>query len=442
MNKFKPNLSVHFVGVGGAGMSVLCKLLLLKNFNVSGSDASNSNTVLELIKGGLRFSLGHNANNVDGADVVVYSSAISNDNCEIIRARQLKKAVLKRSELLDLVLKSYKKSIGIAGTHGKTTSTSMLTEILYNNYKNATALIGGESVNLGSFVYSDINDVIISEVCEFNKSIKDITVDYPVCLNVDNDHLDCYGDVTFLRDEFFSYLDRGKIKFINADDSFLRKYNCKKVVTFGIENDCNYRALNVKKVGKFYKFDLYIDNVFAKEFELNVFGKHNVYNALSSIAVAHKLFKLNLEGIAVSIKNFKGVKRRYEKIPTKLNKNVYADYAHHPTEIKKSIETAKEVLNDDFITVFQPHTYSRTRLLFNDFITALKDCELILYKEYPARESYDQNASALSLSKRLNNSLYAEDFETLIKLIESSCKGNVLLLGAGDLYDKIKNTDN
>ena len=441
MNEFNEKLRVHFIGVGGAGTSLLCRFLLSKNFYVSGSDVCKSKVVEDLISLGLEFNNNHDASVIDNVDVVVYGNAIKEDNVELSRARFLSKAIYKRSELLDLIIKSHKKSIGVSGTHGKTTSTSMLTKILIDNGVNLTSMIGGESLNTKSFTYSGKNDVIVSEVCEYEKSIRDISVLYPVCLNVDNDHLDSYGNIFNLKEEFYNFLSRGKIKFINADDYYLKKYKGKRTVTFGIKNDCDYRAVNLTSNNGKYSFYLKVKGSIKCKVILQVYGIHNVYNALSAIAVANKVFGIDFDNISRSLLGFIGVKRRFETIKTNSNKNVICDYAHHPTEIVETLRVMKELFGNDYAVVFQPHTYSRTKLLFDDFVCAFENEETIIFKEYPARERYDKTASAYRLCRCIKNSKYVADVNRLVDYIKKLKVNNVIVLGAGDLYDKIKNAD-
>ena len=224
MGKNIKNLTAHFIGVGGAGMSVLCAFLLSKNFIVSGSDLKRTDIICELEKKGLKFYLGHNKENVYDKDVIVYSSAINESNEELEFSKRLNKAIYSRAELLKIVVDCYKNSVGISGSHGKTTATSMLCNVLNYNNLNPTCLIGGVDCNLGGYLFGNSN-VLVCEICEFNRNVKDITTKYSVCLNVDNDHLDTYGCIDELKFEFFKYLERGKFKFINLDDKYLKEFN-------------------------------------------------------------------------------------------------------------------------------------------------------------------------------------------------------------------------
>lgn len=436
MSKNVKNFRVHFIGVNGAGMSVLCSLLLTKNFTVSGSDIKRTSVTCELEKRGLTFYLGHDKQNVKNADVVIYSSAISENNEELVFAKKMKKAVYSRAELLKLVIDCYKKSIGISGSHGKTTVTSMLSNVLHYSNLSPTCLIGGEDCNLGSFLSGNKN-ILVSEICEFNKNVKDIKTKYTACLNVDNDHLDSYGSIENLKMEFFNYLDRSKIKFINLDDKFLCDYKGKNIVTYAIENQSTFKAENLTIENNKYQFDLYVKSEFKHKFKLNVVGKHNVYNALCVIAIAKTVFNLEYKTIYEGLLQFKGVKRRMEVLGSIEDKTIIADYAHHPTEIKSTINTVKEVYHNNYLLVFQPHTYSRTKLLYDEFLAVLKGENVIVFKEYPARENYDYLGSSERLASELNAD-YVEEFEKLMEKIKSCKSNNVIVIGAGDLYDLVK----
>lgn len=441
MVKSKVKLKVYFIGVGGAGMSVLAKLLLNKNFEVYGSDINKSKTVDSLIEKGLTFYNFHDENNVNNKDIIVYSSAINSDNVELIKAKELKKTVYSRAELLDIIINSYKKSVGVAGSHGKTTASSMIANVLKFASVDFTALLGGEDINLGNFAYHNKNRVLLSEICEYDKNISKQSPKLALLLNIDNDHLDSYGSLENLKNEFFSYLDRAKYKVINLDDNSLRLYKGRNVISYGIQNNADYTAKNLVSNGGKYSFDLYYKQKYIKTFSLNVYGYHNVYNALATICVCHTYFNISFDKIYSGILSFKGVLRRFEEVKLLKNKTVVLDYAHHPTEIEKAIETANEVFNNNYLLVFQPHTYSRTQILFNDFIKVLSNKNAIIYKEYPAREKYNQKGSAKRLSKHVENSTYVFNFQTLLSTIKNSKEDNVLILGAGDLYDKIKNAE-
>ncbi len=434
MNKKLKNLTVHFIGVGGAGMSVLCKYLLCKNFSVSGSDKIESQTVRDLISLGLKFYQGHNHNAVDCADVVIYTSAISEENPELVRARYLKKSILKRSELLSLILKIHAISIGISGSHGKTTASFMLSEILQTAGVLNNSFIGGE------YKVNDYNDskIALAEVCEFDRNIDLLSVDYPICLNIDCDHLDTYGNLDNLEKAFNSFLNKGKIPFINADDNRLSLLKLKNAVTFSINDESDYKAVEIIEEKGYYSFKVIEKGGTSNRIYLGVLGYHNIYNALSAISVARKIFNIDYGCIINALCSFTGAKRRFELVGSYNGKTITCDYAHHPTEITATLRTAKSVFNSDYFVIFQPHTYSRTKNLFEEFKLALKGEKVVIYKEYPSREEYDYLGSAERLADGVSG-LYIDNFDNLLKFIDNSKEKNLLVLGAGDIYHLISN---
>lgn len=440
MNKFS-NLKIHLVGVGGSGMCAICNLLIDKGFSVSGSDLNKNEVIETLIDKGLKFYNFHKEFAVENSDIVVYSSAIKSDNVELIRAKELRKAIYSRSQLLQTIINCYKKSVGVSGCHGKTTASSMLCNILTYSGVETAMIIGGLDNNLGLGVNCKTSKNLVCEVCEYNRNISGIKTYASVCLNVDNDHLDCYESVQDIKKEYFNFLNRAKYKFINADDEFLKEYLTKNTYTFGVFNNAYFKAENVKSINGKYCFDLYENDNYVTKIALSVYGKHNVYNALSAIAVARKIYNLSYKNIALGLSKFCGNKRRFEFLFTKFNKNFIADYAHHPTEIKSTIQLCKELFIKDYLIVFQPHTYSRTKLLFNEFLQVLNGENAVIYKEYPAREKLIENATAKDLSLAIKGSKYASNVNELVVLIKKSKKTNVLVLGAGNLYDEIKNAE-
>lgn len=432
----KNSLKVYMIGVLGAGMCPLAKLLLIKGFNVSGSDIKANNNLEELKKLGLNFYSSHQKENVKDSDIVIYSSAIDKLNPELVEAYKLNKAVYSRAQVLQVIINCYKKSIGISGTHGKTTTSSMLTNLMANYNISCTSIIGGFDNKFGDIRYSKELKNIVVEVCEFDKNIYKISTNISVCLNIDNDHLNSYADFDELKSAFYSFLDRAKYKFVNVDDESLKNYHSKNVTYFGIKNNCEFMAKNLTSNGGKYSFDLYEKGVFIKRISLNIYGLHNVYNALAVISVLRKIYKIDFRFLDEYISEFSGVKGRFEHICNYKNKQIYCDYAHHPTEIRALVKTLKERFNNDYLLIFQPHTYSRTKMLINDFILAFKGEKVIVYKEYKAREEFDYLGSSSYLAEKLN-AVYIDDISKLISKINRSKKNNVIIIGAGDLKEEI-----
>ncbi len=430
-------MKVYFLGIGGVGMYALAERLLALGVQISGSDIQNNDFTQALINKGVNVFIEKTPLSViEDSDVIIYSSAISVDNVYLNYAKKLDKCICSRAEVLGRLLNSASLSIGVAGSHGKTTATAMLANVLNENNASFTALIGGVDLNLNSY-FSSGKDILLAEVCEYQKNIRYVSPTVSIVLNIDDDHLDTYKTLDNLKLEFFSYLDRGKVKIINGDDNLLKTYSSQKVITYGIKGNFDYTAYKISNVNGKYSFNYRDKAGKEQKVNLNVFGYHNIYNALSVIAVSESL-NIPTNIINKGLNNFKGVKRRFEFIGEIFSKNLIADYCHHPEEIKATLKVASQVFNSDYLVVFQPHTYSRTKLLFDKFISVLSSENTVIFKEYSARENYDYLGSAKHLNDCLKNSLYCDNLSELISFIKNSKHKNILILGAGNLYDKIK----
>ena len=418
-------------------MSALAKYLIINGFEVSGSDSSESSSTEYLKSLGCNVFIGHSERNVKGQDIIIYNSAIDENNPEMLKAKELRLCILKRVELLQMIISSFLKSVGFSGSHGKTTSTSMLSHILLSSGFGFTSHIGGYDNALGN-LYQNGKDVFVTEVCEFNRNINFINCSVAVVLNIDNDHMNCYKDIYDLRDCFFGFLSRAEIPVINIDDELLAEYP-RRAVTFAIKKKADYNATVIdekrgKPLVRFYKNG-------KREFDirLKISGEHNVYNALAAFATA-KTMKIPTRSIIDGLNSFTGVKRRNELIGLNGNCKVIADYAHHPKEIECSLLSYKKQFKRFFV-VFQPHTYTRTKYLFDDFIRVFKNTEnYCIFKTYAARETADMGTDADTLAKALKCP-YFDSFNALKDYIETIYQkyDAIIILGAGDLYDKVKN---
>ncbi len=425
----KNNLKIHFIGIGGISMSALAKFFLQLGFKVSGSDNVNSDVILQLEKMGVEVSLGHKIENVLSCDVVVYNNAIKKDNPEYVYSIK-NKLVFSRGEILHFISKNYDNVIGVSGCHGKTTTSCMISNLLKDKFKIYSHL-GGEDLALGNS-YFDGNEVLVSEVCEYAKNINLFNSTIAVCLNVGFDHHDCYKNYTELISSYYSFLDRADTKIVNADDIYLSEYKSINKITYGINKRADFTAKNIKLKNNKIFFDLYNYEQKISKFELQGFCLHNVYNALACICVG-KVMGIEYEEIKNSLKQFKGVARRMEKLG-EGNKIFYADYAHHPEEIESTLKSIEQALGlKNSLIIFQPHTYSRTKNLFEDFVKAFNKINLIIYKTYPARELEDMGYSAKQLSDKIKCK-YTKDWQELRLLIKKSHKKYVIFMGAGDIY--------
>ena len=430
-------MRVHFLGIGGIGNSALAKFLLLKGFFVSGSDIKLSLETQKLKDLGAVIVTKNESEFIENCDILVITSAIKDDNESLILAKKLKKPIYKRSQLLKIISSCFSKTVGIAGSHGKTTATCMLTNILDSAGLNFTSFIGGNDNAFGNFYHKQNSSLLVSEVCEYDKNIYDFNASIGVVLNVDNDHLDTYKNIKNLTRAFYDYLDRASVKVVCNDDKILSQYKGKKI-TYGVDNNANFKAINLHEKSGKYSFDLVQNGKKLFKVNLSVYGKQNVLNALSAIAVAKEL-KVQNKYIVNGLKNFKGVGRRFENLGKINGVKFIADYCHHPTEIKCTLLTLKQLFKGDFMVVFEPHTYSRTKLLFNDFVSVFNNEKPIIYKTFSAREKYDYLGSACYLAKNIKGSTYVKNIDNLLKIIKNSNVSNVVILGAGNLYFQIKN---
>ncbi|MCQ2387685.1 MAG: UDP-N-acetylmuramate--L-alanine ligase [Clostridia bacterium] len=432
---------IHFIGIGGISMSSLAKYCVLLGKCVSGSDKSKSDLTAQLKKAGVYITYRHLKRNIDGKDLVVYTSAISENNVELKRAKELGLPIIKRSELLNEIVKRHLVSIAVSGSHGKTTTTAMISKIFIKADKNPTVFLGGKVSEYGNFRKGG-KDVVILEACEYKKNFFDLSPFMSVILNIDNDHLDSFNGI---EDEIASFnaFAKNSISVINADDKNCFEVFNSKTVTFGVKNKATYFVKRVNFNGNGYSFTVYKYGKRVIRINLKISGKHNIYNALSAFAVAD-LFKIEPKIIKKALEEFDGVERRNELIGRIKNKDLIADYAHHPTEIEALLSTYKEKGLKSLV-VFQPHTYSRTKFLMKDFVRVLSKADgLIIYKTYPAREKYMEEGSAEKLYFELRESykgfIEYENGEKLNEKVLSVIEGfdNVLFVGAGDIYDKAR----
>lgn len=429
---------IHFIGVGGASMSGLAKYCMTKGFSVSGSDKTVSNETKKLAALGAKIFKGHRAENVKNARLVVYSSAVSADNPELVFAKKHGLPVLKRSELLGEILSLHGRTVAVSGSHGKSTTTAMIAEILIAAKFNPTVFLGGERKTFGNCRVGG-TDYAVAEACEYKRNFLDIHPDVAVILNIDNDHVDTYKNMDEAVNAF-SLFAKNSLSVINADDKYARKVFNSSTVTFGVKNLAVYKAKYISK-SECRSFTVYAYGKRLGRINLKVAGVHNVYNALAAVACASEL-KIPFSVIKSALDAFDGIKRRNEYLGEFFGAKCFADYAHHPTEIRAALESTK----DKVLVVFQPHTYSRTAALMSDFVAALSKADgVIIYKTYPAREKF----SAVGDGKRLfeilqksgkSNVAYAGSYVSLKKELKKRAAefDRILFLGAGDIYEIAK----
>lgn len=440
------NKKVHFIGIGGISMSGLADILLENGFKVSGSDMKASSITSKLIKQGAEVYIGHNEDNIKDVDLVVYTAAISEDNPEYIKAQDLKLPMMDRAEFLGHVMKGHKYNIAISGTHGKTTTTSMVSHIALKATLDPTILVGGELDIINGNVRTGNSEYFITEACEYKASFLRFYPYVGVILNIDADHLDFYRDINHIQETFLqfvrlipedgylvAYAEDRRIKNILSD----AKCN---IITYGIdEGDLRAKNITYNEKGSGI-FDVYRNEVKLFSVTLNVPGKHNVLNALASIGVALSL-NLSEESITEGLNSFLGTHRRFEVKGIKNGVTVIDDYAHHPTEIKATLEATKNYPHKRVFCVFQPHTYTRTLTLFDDFTESFYSVDrLILADIYAAREKFNKLISSDMLGDKVRengvNCVNLHSFEEIVEYLKKELQDGdiVLTVGAGDVY--------
>ncbi len=438
---------VHFIGIGGISMSGLAEILLTEGYKVSGSDTSNSYIIERLKKLGAHIHIGHSKDNIKDADLVVYTDAISDDNEELLEALNNNIPTVDRAAFLGAIMKNYTNSIAVSGTHGKTTTTSMLATIFNRSTLNPTILLGGQLNEIGGNVKLGSKDYILTEACEYKGNILKYYPTMAIILNMEEDHLDYFKNIDHIVDTFVEYsknIQPEGYLIINIDDINAQKVinNTKaNVITFGIEKNAHYTAENISFSPEGYpNFMLNIKGKALYPIQLNVMGKHNIYNALASIAASHAL-GIPIETIIEAIENYKGVQRRLELKGIKNGIKIIDDYAHHPTEIKASLEALQNSTNGHIWCVFQPHTYTRTKLLLDSFTESFSNADKVIIPDiYAAREK----DTGLIHSTDLVNALvkngidakYISSFKEIENYLSDNAKsGDVIItMGAGNVY--------
>ena len=429
---------VFFVGIGGISMSGLALYLHKNGYDVSGSDITENEQTKMLKSHDIKVFLGHKKTNILGAELIVFNSAINEHNPELVHAKELGLTIISRSELLKLVSREHEHVIGISGTHGKTTTTAMIGEIFCLAGHKPTIHIGGVSKNLGTSFLVGEKQYFITEACEYKDNFLTLSPEVGVVLNIDDDHLDYFKTKSNLRHSFDKFVSQSSFSVVF--EGFLPKFAQKTENIFEIGKQSQYCwAENVElEADNKYTFDAIFCGEFVGRIHLGVYHKHNVTNALFAVAVA-KYYGVPNKVIMSALENFAGVKRRFEEIGWKNGVQVVIDYAHHPKEISSTLVGAKKITKGKLFVVFQPHTYSRTKKLFEEFVPCFDLADkLYLFKTYPAREKYDKDYNARTLAKEISKHkkcLYFSSFEKMKKSIQKEMvEGDTLLvLGAGDV---------
>ena len=430
---------IHMIGIGGSGMCPLAEILHSKGYELSGSDNNESDPLKRIKALGIPVFMGHNAENIKGAELLVYSAAISQDNPEIVAAKEQGIPTMERSHLLGALTRRFDNVIGVCGTHGKTTVTSMITQILLLNKMDPTAVIGGRLPMLNSNGIAGSSETMVCEACEFVDTFLQMSPDIAVLLNIDNDHLDYFKTMDNLVLSFHKFLKMSSKCYINGDDKLVLKAaenTDAKLVTFGFENSNDYYAESVIS-GKFgFCFDVMHKGEKLINIELHAPGRHNVLNGLAAFAVCFEE-GVSPEGIKDALEKFTGAGRRFEFLGEYNGFTLADDYAHHPTEIKATLKAAKELNYNRVIAVFQPFTFSRTALLKDEFIDALAVADkVILTPIMGSREVNTYGISSEDIACKLSDAVVVDGFPNIAeKIIETAKQGDIVItMGGGDIY--------
>lgn len=443
---FKRPVHVHFIGIGGISMSGLAEILLKEQFTVSGSDMKRSDLTALLEAAGAHISIGQRAANITPAiDLVVYTAAIHPDNPEFLRAKALSIPMLTRAELLGQIMSHYENSIAVSGTHGKTTTTSMISHILLEAKADPTISIGGILDAIGGNIRVGSSDVFLTEACEYTNSFLHFYPKYSLILNIEEDHMDFFKDLADIRHSFRSFAEntaQDGVLIINGQiaerEDITRGLPC-RIVTFGTDPADTY-----------YPSDLAFDEAGCASFTLHtpsgsfpaalhVPGTHNVLNAAAAAACASEA-GIPLSAITAGLESFGGTKRRFEKKGMLGGVAVIDDYAHHPTEIAATLRAAQNVPHDRIICVFQPHTYTRTKAFWKEFAEALSHADIVVLADiYAARETDTLGVSSQALAGEVaalgTEAYYFPSFDEIENFLLKKCMNNDLLItmGAGDV---------
>lgn len=434
--------SIHLVGIGGVSMSALAELLLHLGAKVTGSDRAQSEVTEKLTSLGAAITYAHLPENVEDADLVIRTAAVHDDNPEIAHARELGIPVLERAQAWGSIMTAYRNAICVAGTHGKTTTTSMLTLIGMQCGVDPTVMVGSNLPAIGGTLRIGAHDCFIAESCEYTNSFLSFHPTVAVVLNVDADHLDFFKDIDDIIHSFHRFCElvpeNGAIVVNHDSANALKSVSGidRTCITFGSTPEADVYPENVTDRHGYYSFDVMHHGKLFTHVDLSVPGYHNMLNALASCAVC--LF-LGLDAAASSegLKQFTGSSRRFQLTGhTASGAMVIDDYAHHPTEMKATLKTAREMDYDRIICVFQPHTYSRTKALLPEFIDALKLCDkAILADIYAAREQNTYGISSKDIADALDSGEYYDSFDKIeARLLEIAKPGDLIItMGAGNV---------
>ena len=440
---------IHCIGIGGIGLSAIAEILLSRGYEVSGSDMKESAETARLASKGARVFIGHRAENADEADLLVFSAAVGHDNPEMKRAEERGIPILSRAQMLGLLMQEYENSIAVSGTHGKTTTTSMVSLILDRAKLEPTILVGGNLAEIGGNVKVGHSRYFITEACEYMDSFLSLKPKIEIILNIDSDHLDYFKDIDHIVSSFdkFAQLVPASGTIIAYDaNPFVNQVirDLDNVVTFGLSENCDYYAANIQfNEEGMPAFDVCHDGKLLSRVQLAVPGEHNILNALAAFTCACAL-GVEPQLTKETLERYHGTQRRFDIVGTTAKGvKIVDDYAHHPTEIKATLSASENVPHNKLWCIFQPHTYTRTIALFDEFAEAFEKADkLILAEIYAAREKNIYKISSAQLAEKIKEThphkevLFMEDFAAIADYVDDQAQRGdmVITMGAGDIY--------
>jgi len=436
---------IHFVGIGGIGMSGIAEVLLNMGYEITGSDIGESATVKRLMDLGAKIHIGHSGDNVEGSGVVVISSAIKAENPEVLRAKEINIPVIPRAEMLAELMR-LRYGIAVAGSHGKTTTTSMTAAVLSYGQLDPTIVVGGKVKTMGTNARLGKGDFMVVEADESDGSFLRLSPVISVLTNIDEEHMDYYKDMSELEGAFLSFLN--KIPFYGLSvlcvdcprvKSLSRDFK-KRILTYGFDQDAELRAGDVVVCGFETKFNVFLKDTKLGSVTLNVPGRHNAQNALAAIAVGMEL-GMSFEDASQGLSEFRGIDRRFQVKGEGRGVLVIDDYAHHPKEIEVTIAAVKESQPGRVVVIFQPHRYSRTKLLFDEFVQVLAQADMLYIMDiYSAGEDPIDGITSqklyLSLKEKGHQNAHYLNGDNMLSTVLDTLKSDdvVLTLGAGNVW--------
>ncbi|MBQ2841330.1 MAG: UDP-N-acetylmuramate--L-alanine ligase [Oscillospiraceae bacterium] len=434
--------TIHFIGIGGVSMSALAEAIASRGLSVRGSDMSNGVYTERLRALGIKVITGHSAENVEGADCVIRTSAIKDDNPEVVRARELNIPVLERAEAWGILMDEFPEVVCVSGTHGKTSTTAMMTCIALAADRDPEVMIGADMREIGGVLRISDGDLFIAEACEYCNSFLNFKPTVAIVLNVEEDHLDFFSgidDIVKSFSRFVSNTKTGGIVVVNGDDeNALRAVTAtgREYVTFGLSETADVTALNIEYTDGFPSFTLAYKGKEIIKIRLSVLGEHNIKNALAASAAALSM-GISAECIAKALAGFTGVGRRMEYKGEYNGAKIYDDYAHHPSEVETTLRAVRRAHAGRIVCVFQPHTYTRTAALKDDFAKALSLADTVILADiYAAREKNTIGIDSSAIGDLMTNAECISGFDKILNsLCETVKKGDmVITMGAGDVY--------